>query len=1001
MVASLDSFDALQAAVAIAEQHRQRGDLSAAYDAYLAIATRRFTQQTLTRADLIVLRLLADLATLFGDYAGATSILSGITGLYADAGNEQWADFTRCQQIHLAIEQGAMAEVEALLRAMQPRIGNIRQIQISEAGLNQWEATCQWSGTTLSDRRILFIHLYLALGRWLVALGQYGSGQILLQRGLVQLEDATDSANGAEAIATQAQIPLYLTLARAQGEKGDFAIANTTLSQVDTLLSQQPDPSFAIHVTELRGKLCLLQGQLGNGLECFQKIVQQLQTLSFHRPVLRATLNLAEVLILLNQTQQADTYLAAIRQDVQMLSDDGLQQTLRQLEQLSQLRRRSLISTTTQSNQAARQTALTPPEPPGASTSEPESAPVPWKLCRSASYLTTFERGCLPLQLALAQFDFATAQQHLQRLKQAFHATDSAIVQQRLALWKAIAHYYDATTFRQDEHPPDPERVSSVAQQLNALTTSLRSVGLLPDVYLAQQYASWCEARLAPENVTAAAQWQAVQALQQQLVETLRPQDQAMYLLNKWTAEEAAIATTLNRLQQQQQRLKRHRWWQRPKARWAMLKQLHQQLQRLDHYKQIQSYQARTGESTSPLQATPQPLWRCLLTHPRRRLTLAFLVLPDRVLVVCRGWLRLDFHILPTTRLMLRNTVQAWHQALATAGRSRTLATHPDQDDAPAPMQSRERLEAIATELSQHLQLEGLLQNSSHRITSLAIVPDSSLHGFPFTVLPYQGKTLIQRFALSHTYDLLSPFHRQQQHQPAQALVVGIGQPLTITSDSEMLLHLSALPGVYPELHVITQQLQQQRIPLVTPHPLVQETATKAMFLRHLPQATWLHLACHGIFMVNRPDRSGLVFSNGTTTDQGEQGAILSLRELSYLNLQHLQQVVLSACWSADHYVLPGRWVISLPETLHRAGTQSILGALWEVDDRFAIPFMTQFYAYLTKLPRDHALKQTQLDCLRGTLPNSAHLDTTNPFYWSSFALYGNPNRVGNFRSTD
>ena len=107
------------------------------------------------------------------------------------------------------------------------------------------------------------------------------------------------------------------------------------------------------------------------------------------------------------------------------------------------------------------------------------------------------------------------------------------------------------------------------------------------------------------------------------------------------------------------------------------------------------------------------------------------------------------------------------------------------------------------------------------------------------------------------------------------------------------------------------------------------------------------------------------------------------------MNLTNLRHATLCSCWSADHFILPGRWIISLPETLWRSGTQSILGCLWKVNDKIAVSFMTRFYNYLDEFPRDEALHQTQLDCLNNRLPNCGIEYTDNPFLWAGFNLYG------------
>jgi CHAT domain-containing protein len=165
---------------------------------------------------------------------------------------------------------------------------------------------------------------------------------------------------------------------------------------------------------------------------------------------------------------------------------------------------------------------------------------------------------------------------------------------------------------------------------------------------------------------------------------------------------------------------------------------------------------------------------------------------------------------------------------------------------------------------------------------------------------------------------------------------------------------------------------------------LIDNSANKADVLRGLSEATFLHIACHGTFEHNRPDQSGLVLISNY-----EQKEILSLRELSNLDLTGLHHVTLSSCWSAEHFILPGRWIISVPETLWRSGTQSILGCLWEVYDKVAVSFMTRFYSYLNQYPRDEALRRTQLDCIEGLLSDCGNINTSNPIFWAGFNLYG------------
>ena len=52
---------------------------------------------------------------------------------------------------------------------------------------------------------------------------------------------------------------------------------------------------------------------------------------------------------------------------------------------------------------------------------------------------------------------------------------------------------------------------------------------------------------------------------------------------------------------------------------------------------------------------------------------------------------------------------------------------------------------------------------------------------------------------------------------------------------------------------------------------------------------------------------------------------------------------------------------------------------------------MARFYHYLDKLPRDDALRRTQIDCRAGKLDGCEGIDTSSLFYWAGFNLYGTP----------
>ena len=191
------------------------------------------------------------------------------------------------------------------------------------------------------------------------------------------------------------------------------------------------------------------------------------------------------------------------------------------------------------------------------------------------------------------------------------------------------------------------------------------------------------------------------------------------------------------------------------------------------------------------------------------------------------------------------------------------------------------------------------------------------------------------------------------------------------------------MPGVAIELDGIARWLALRS---VETSRIENDQADKAAVLDGLCQSTLAHLACHGVFEVGRPDASGLVLL--PASDHME---VLSIGDLARTDLRNLRHVTLSACWSADTFVLPGRQVISLPEALYRAGVHSVLGSLWRVDDLIAVALMRRFYEYLENHPRDEALRRAQLDCIRGKLVADPDAFASHPIAWAGFTLSGDP----------
>lgn len=150
-----------------------------------------------------------------------------------------------------------------------------------------------------------------------------------------------------------------------------------------------------------------------------------------------------------------------------------------------------------------------------------------------------------------------------------------------------------------------------------------------------------------------------------------------------------------------------------------------------------------------------------------------------------------------------------------------------------------------------------------------------------------------------------------------------------------------------------------------------------------------LHIATHGYF--NSPPTgqdplhySGLVLSGVENFYQdnmllnGEDGLLTSF-EVSTLNLENTDLVVLSACETGLGEVQNGEGVYGLQRAFQIAGAKYILMSLWSVDDLATKDFMIAFYQHLVKTEDvvesyNHAMSEMKLKYIL-------------PYKWGAFVL--------------
>ena len=116
-------------------------------------------------------------------------------------------------------------------------------------------------------------------------------------------------------------------------------------------------------------------------------------------------------------------------------------------------------------------------------------------------------------------------------------------------------------------------------------------------------------------------------------------------------------------------------------------------------------------------------------------------------------------------------------------------------------------------------------------------------------------------------------------------------------------------------------------------------------------------------------------------TDDG----FLTALEVSQLDLNGTELVVISACESGLGDISYGEGVYGLRRAIAVAGARSSLLSLWKVGDEATAAFMTSFYTRLkTGMGRGDALSATQKE-----FREHQNEDWREPYVWAAFQLSG------------
>ncbi len=159
--------------------------------------------------------------------------------------------------------------------------------------------------------------------------------------------------------------------------------------------------------------------------------------------------------------------------------------------------------------------------------------------------------------------------------------------------------------------------------------------------------------------------------------------------------------------------------------------------------------------------------------------------------------------------------------------------------------------------------------------------------------------------------------------------------------------------------------------------------ATKANFINRAADYSILHLAMHAIADEEMPENSHLVFyQNPDSADDYK----LHIYEIYHQSL-NARLAVLSSCNTGFGKMAKGEGVLSLARSFAYTGTQHIIMALWEIEDKTGARIITDFYHRLSKAySPNEAIRESKLNYLQSAPNLFAH-----PYFWAAYVSVGKP----------
>jgi hypothetical protein len=269
------------------------------------------------------------------------------------------------------------------------------------------------------------------------------------------------------------------------------------------------------------------------------------------------------------------------------------------------------------------------------------------------------------------------------------------------------------------------------------------------------------------------------------------------------------------------------------------------------------------------------------------------------------------------------------------------------------------RLEKLENQL-----FELLLGDILHEIKTekIYIIPHKVLHYLPFQALRHETGYLVEDFQIGYCPSATALKYVFAKRKEKGVDMLALGNPDLGLKDMD-------LPEAEEEVIFLAKIFPNSKI-------LIRKNASEKKLKALAGSYDIIHIASHADFNSMQPLESSLRLAA-----TGEDDGRLTTKEVFDIKL-NAYLVTLSGCETGLGKITHGDEVTGLSRAFIYAGTPSILGSLWKVQDEPTRMLMEKFYKNLRRMDKFNALQQAQLDMINDSKYG-------RPFFWAPFQIFG------------